>query len=58
MKHDLTTGTWQDDPGCPISIILVTTSDVIARPPSKMVAETASNVDGGRQNNTNRLTTY
>ncbi len=28
MKHDLTTGTWQDDTGCPISIILVTTSDV------------------------------
>ena len=27
MKHDLTTGTWQDDTGCPISIILVTTSD-------------------------------
>ena len=29
MKHDLTTGTWQDDTGCPISIILVTTSDVL-----------------------------
>ena len=28
MKHDLTTGTWQDDTGCPISIILVSTSDV------------------------------
>jgi hypothetical protein len=28
MKHDLTIGTWQDDTGCPISIILVTTSDV------------------------------
>jgi len=28
MKHDLTTGTWQDDTGCPISIILDTTSDV------------------------------
>jgi hypothetical protein len=27
MKHDLTTGTWQDDTGCPISIILATTSD-------------------------------
>jgi len=27
MKHDLTTGTWQDDTGCPISIILVATSD-------------------------------
>jgi len=27
MKHDLTTGTWQDDTGCPIIIILVTTSD-------------------------------
>ena len=23
MKQDLTTGTWQDDTGCPISIILV-----------------------------------
>ena len=29
MKHDLTTGTWQDDTGCPIIIILVTTSDWI-----------------------------
>jgi hypothetical protein len=29
MKHDLTTGTWQDDTGCPISIILVSISDVI-----------------------------
>jgi hypothetical protein len=28
MKYELTTGTWQDDTGCPISIILVTTSDV------------------------------
>jgi hypothetical protein len=28
MKYDLTTGTWQDDTGCPISIILVSTSDV------------------------------
>jgi len=28
MKHDLTTGTWQDNNGCPISIIMVTTSDV------------------------------
>jgi hypothetical protein len=27
MKHDLTTGTWQDDTGCPISIILAATSD-------------------------------
>jgi hypothetical protein len=27
MKQDLTTGTWQDDTGCPISIILVSTSD-------------------------------
>jgi hypothetical protein len=29
MKHDLTTGTWQDDTGCPISIILAATSDVV-----------------------------
>ena len=29
MKHDLTTGTWQDDTGCPISIILVSTSDAL-----------------------------
>ena len=28
MKHDLTTGTWQDDTGCPISIILVSTSQI------------------------------
>jgi len=27
MKHDLTTGTWKDNTGCPISIILATTSD-------------------------------
>jgi hypothetical protein len=31
MKHDLTTGTWQDDTGCPISIILVSTSDEVGR---------------------------
>jgi len=29
MKHDLTTGTWQDDTGCPISIVLAATSDAI-----------------------------
>ena len=29
MKHDLTTGTWQDDTGCPISIVLAATSDVV-----------------------------
>jgi hypothetical protein len=29
MKQDLTTGTWQDDTGCPISIILVSTSDEV-----------------------------
>jgi hypothetical protein len=28
MKHDLTTGTWQDDTGCPISFVLAATSDV------------------------------
>ncbi len=28
MKIDLTTGTWQDNPGCPINITLVSTSDV------------------------------
>jgi hypothetical protein len=27
MKIDLTTGTWQDNPGCPINIISVSTSD-------------------------------
>jgi len=27
MKHDLTTWTWQDDTGCPISIVLAATSD-------------------------------
>ena len=31
MKHDLTTGIWQDDTKCPISIILVTTSDAAPR---------------------------
>ncbi len=29
MKHDLTTGTWKDDTGCPISIVLAATSDVV-----------------------------
>jgi hypothetical protein len=28
MKIDLTTGTWQDNPGCPINVTLVSTSDV------------------------------
>jgi hypothetical protein len=27
MKIDLTTGTWQDNPGCPVNITLVSTSD-------------------------------
>ncbi len=27
MKIDLTTGTWQDNPECPINITLVSTSD-------------------------------
>jgi hypothetical protein len=27
MKIDLTTGTWQGNPGCPINITLVSTSD-------------------------------
>jgi hypothetical protein len=27
MKIDLTTGTWQDNPGCPINITSVSTSD-------------------------------
>ena len=29
MKHDLTTGTWQDDTGCPISFVLAATSDEV-----------------------------
>ena len=29
MKHDLTTGTWQDNTGCPITIVLAATSDVV-----------------------------
>ncbi len=28
MKNDLTTGAWQHDIGCPIKIVLVSTSDV------------------------------
>jgi len=36
MKHDLTTGTWQDDNGCPISIVLAATSDDVL---SSMVAK-------------------
>ena len=28
MKIELTTGTWKDDPGCPINIVLLATSDV------------------------------
>jgi hypothetical protein len=27
MKNDLTTGAWQHDIGCPISIVLLSTSD-------------------------------
>jgi hypothetical protein len=34
MKIDLTTGTWQDNPGCPINITSVSTSDV---PPSPKI---------------------
>ncbi len=30
MKIDLTIGTWQDNPGCPINITLVSTADVRA----------------------------
>jgi hypothetical protein len=38
MKIDLTTGTWQDNPGCPINITLVSTSDAKTwqiNPPTK-----------------------
>jgi len=35
MKHDLTTRTWQDDTGCPISIVLAATSDDIRHKPGK-----------------------
>ncbi len=35
MKHDLTTGTWQDNIWCPIHIFLICTSDVL--PPSAPV---------------------
>jgi len=37
MKHDLTTGTWQDDTGSPISIVLAATSDV-----KKTIAQTSA----------------
>ncbi len=30
MKNDLTTGAWQHNIGCPIKIVLVSTSDVVA----------------------------
>jgi hypothetical protein len=30
-KIDLTTGTWQDNPGCPINITLVSTSDDVSQ---------------------------
>ncbi len=30
MKNDLTTGAWQHDIGCPISITLLSTSDVLS----------------------------
>jgi hypothetical protein len=37
MKNDLTTGAWQHDIGCPISIALFSTSDVGSQPiPSKL----------------------
>jgi hypothetical protein len=29
MKNDLTTGAWQHNIGCPISITLLSTSDVV-----------------------------
>jgi hypothetical protein len=31
MKNDLTTGAWQHDIGCPISITLLSTSDVLCQ---------------------------
>ena len=31
LKNELTTGTWKDDPGCPINIVLLATSDVAWR---------------------------
>ncbi len=35
MKIDLTTGTWQNNPGCPINITLVSTSDELANIPDR-----------------------
>jgi len=45
MKHDLTLGTWQDDTGCPISIILVTTSDDPKNYDYKYFRQSAANFD-------------
>ncbi len=46
MKNDLTTGAWQHDIGCPISITLLSTSDgccrvIAAAVSGTMAAETA-----------------
>jgi len=37
MKHDLTPGTWQDDTGDPISIILAATSDEGIKTPAGQI---------------------
>jgi hypothetical protein len=39
MKNDLTTGAWQHNIGCPISITLLSTSDVSRKFAGKVVAE-------------------
>ena len=46
MKHDLTTGTWQDDTGCPISIVLAATSDVFSRLQRTLVAMNSNRIFG------------
>jgi len=56
MKHDLTTGTWQDDTGCPISIILAATSDGAAAVATKTPAATA--MAGAQTTTNNKLREY
>jgi len=47
VKHDLTTGTWQDDTGCPISIVLAATSDECGNKSERMNIRRVKPFDDG-----------
>jgi hypothetical protein len=55
MKIDLTTGTWQDNPRCPINITLVSTSDGLASPRSYMEQLSIQNTSCGWKQNEGAL---